>query len=105
MPFQRPRADFRALQILQDADGASFAGGGSAQALNVVRMILVRAMREVQASDIHAEAEQVAHGRFGMAGRADGTDDFGAARGGGRNTFGSGVLCCFQICPQIQREY
>jgi hypothetical protein len=44
--LQRASADFRALQILQNADGASFALGGTAQALDVVGMIFVRAVRE-----------------------------------------------------------
>ena len=79
MAFQWAGADFRALQVLEDADGASLALGGAAQALDVVGVIVVRAVRKVEAGDVHAEAEQVAHGRFGVAGGADGADDFGAA--------------------------
>jgi hypothetical protein len=42
----------------------------------------VRAVRKIEAGDVHAEAEQVAHGRFGTARRTDGADDFGAAGDG-----------------------
>ncbi len=67
------------MQILEDADGAAFALGGAAQALDVVGVIFVSAVRKVEAGDVHAEAEQVAHGGFAVAGGADGADDFGAA--------------------------
>ena len=82
--LERSGADFGALQVLQDADGASFALGGAAQALDVVGVIFVGAVGEVEAGDVHAEAQQVAHGGFGVAGGADGADDFGAARSGVR---------------------
>ena len=77
--LQQAGADLGALQILQDADGAAFALGGAAQALDVVGVIFVRAVGKIEAGDVHAEAQQVAHGGFGVAGRADGADDFGAA--------------------------
>jgi len=54
--LQLAGADFRALQVLEDADGASFALGGAAQAQDVVGMIVVGAVREVEAGDVHAEA-------------------------------------------------
>ena len=79
--FERSGADFRALQILQDADGAALALGGAAQALDVVGVIGVGAVGEVEAGDVHAEAEQVAHEGFGVAGGADGADDLGATGG------------------------
>ena len=43
-------------------------------------VIFMCAMGEVQARNVHAEAQQVAHGGFGVAGGADGADDLGAAR-------------------------
>jgi hypothetical protein len=67
------------LQILENADGAAFALGGAAQALDVARVIFVSAVREVEAGDVHAEAEQVAHDGLGAAGRANGADDFRTA--------------------------
>jgi hypothetical protein len=47
-------------------------------------VFLVRAVREIQARDVHAEAQQVAHSSFGVAGWADGADDFGTAEIWGR---------------------
>jgi hypothetical protein len=60
-------------------------------------MIGVRAVRKVQAGDVHAEAKQVAHRGFGVAGRADGADDLGPAGSAGtgesrpRNLFANGA--------------
>lgn len=71
--------DFGALKVLQDADGAAFFFGGTAQVFDVAGVLGVRAVREVEASDVHAHAHEVAEGGFGVAGRADGADDFGAA--------------------------
>ena len=79
MALQRSGADFRALQVLEDADGASLALGGTAQAVDVVGVIFVGAVGKVEAGDIHAEAKQVAHGGLGAAGGTDGADDLGAA--------------------------
>ena len=62
--LQRAGADFGALQILQNADGASFAFGGAAQALDVVGVIFVRAVRKIQAGNVHAQAQKIAHGGF-----------------------------------------
>ena len=50
-----------------------------AQAFDVAGVIFMRAVGEIQAGDVHAEAKQVAHRGFGVARRADGTDDLGAA--------------------------
>ena len=88
MTLQRARADFRALQVLENADGASFALGGAAQAKDVLGMIFVSAVRKVEARNVHAEAKQVAHGGFGIAGGADGADDFGAT---GQGLAGGGI--------------
>lgn len=88
MAFQRAGADFRALQVLEDADSASFALGGAAQAKDVLSVIFVSAVREIQAGDVHAKTEQVAHDGFGVAGGADGADDFGAP---GQGLAGGGI--------------
>jgi len=79
--LQRAGADFRALQVLEDADSASLALGGAAQAVDVVGVIFVGAVGEIEAGDVHAEAKQVAHGGFGAAGGTDGADDLGSAGG------------------------
>ena len=80
--LQLAGADLGALQVLEDAESASFALGSTAKALNVMGVFFVSAVREIQAGDVHAEAEEVAHGSFGIAGRADGADDLGAAESG-----------------------
>jgi len=68
-----------ALEILQDADGAIFLFGGQAQAFDIAGVILVRAVGKIQAGNVHAQTHQITHGGFGVAGRADGADDLGAA--------------------------
>ena len=78
MSLQLACTDFRALKVLQDAEGASFAVGGAAEALDVLGVIRVGAMGEIEAGNVHAEAKQVAHSGLGVAGWTDGTDDFGA---------------------------
>ncbi len=85
--FKQPGTDFRALQILENADSAALAIGGAAQASYVAGVVLVRAMGKVEARDVHPEAKQVAHGGFGVARRADGADDFGppGCRPGGQS--------------------
>jgi hypothetical protein len=45
MPLQRPGADFRTLQVLQDAKGAALALGSAPQALDIVRVIFVGAVK------------------------------------------------------------
>jgi hypothetical protein len=77
--LQASGADLGALQILQDADRAVLFSSGTAQAVDVTGMILMRAVRKIQAGDIHAQTKQVAHRGFGVASRADGADDLGAA--------------------------
>jgi hypothetical protein len=78
--LQRPGTNFRALQVLEDTNGASLALGGAAKALDVVGVIFVRAVGKIKAGDVHAEAEQIAHLGFGAAGRTDGANNFSAAR-------------------------
>ena len=78
MPLQAPSADFRALQVLQDADRATFFARRTANALDVAGVIFVRAVGEIQAGHIHAQPKQVAQDSFGVRGRADGGNDFRA---------------------------
>src|ERR1700688_4994528 len=82
MALQATSADLGALQILQDADGAVFLFRGTAQAFDIAGVIFVRAVGEIQAANVHAQAKQVTHRGFGMASRADGADDLGTAGGG-----------------------
>ena len=84
MLLQWAGADLGALQVLEDAERASFALGSTAEALDVVRVLFVSAVREIQARNVHAQAEQIAHGSFSVAGWPNGADDFGAAEIWGR---------------------
>ena len=70
------------MQILQDANGAVFLFRGAAQTFDVAGVILMRAVRKIQAGNIHAETKQVAHRGLRVAGWTDGADDLGAARAG-----------------------
>src|ERR1700734_1780550 len=79
--LQASSADLGALQILQNADGAVFFFSGAVEAFDVVGVIFVRAVGKVEAGNVHAQAKQVAHRSFGVAGRADGADDLWAAGG------------------------
>ena len=101
--LQGTGANLGTLQILEDTDGASFALGCAAEAMNVVGVVFVRAVREVQAGNVHAEAHQLAHHGFVVAGRTDRADDLGAAPGGGRDTCSGGRLCLFQFVPRLKR--
>ena len=79
MALEVASADLGALQVLQDANCASFPLSGAAQALDVQGVLFVSAVRKIQPRNVHAEAEQVAHSGLGVASRADGADNFGAA--------------------------
>ena len=52
---QRAGADFGPLQVLQNADGASQLGGDLAQGADALQVLVVGAMGEVEAGNIHAE--------------------------------------------------
>lgn len=55
MTLELSGADLGALQVLEDTEGTSFALRGTTQALDVVRVLFVSAVREVQAGDVHAQ--------------------------------------------------
>jgi hypothetical protein len=63
-----------------------------------VGVFVVGAVREIQARDIHAQAEQVAHGSFGIAGWANGADDLGAAESA---VWGRDLLRCVEVRLQL----
>jgi hypothetical protein len=79
MAFELASANFRALKILKDANGAALAGSSAAQPFDVAGVILMGAVREVEAGDIHAEVEKIAQERFGITGGTDGADDLRTA--------------------------
>jgi hypothetical protein len=78
MILQAAGTDLGALQILQDADGSGFPLGSAAEPIDIVSMVFVRAMGKVETGNVHPQAHQVAHRGLGVAGWADGADDFGA---------------------------
>jgi hypothetical protein len=80
--FEQACADFGTLQILQNANRASFALSGATQALDAVGVIFMRAMGEIEAGNIHPTSQQVAHLRFGTAGGTDRADNFGSTTNG-----------------------
>jgi hypothetical protein len=81
MPFEASGAYLGALQILQNADGAVLLFRGAAQAGNIARVLLMGAVGEVQPGYIHAQPHQLTEHGFGIARRANGADDLGAAGG------------------------
>src|SRR6185312_10142703 len=76
---ERAGADLRPLKVLQDADGALFAFSDLADAPYVRGMLFVRAMRKIQARNVHSRPHQGAQHLFIVRRRPNGTDDFGAA--------------------------
>ena len=55
MPLQSPSPNLRPLQVLQDADRPPLLARRSTNALNVARMLFVRAVGEIEPGDIHAQ--------------------------------------------------
>jgi hypothetical protein len=54
--------------------------GRGAENSNIFGVVGVRAMREIEARDIHTGAQQTLDDARRAAGRANGTDDFGVAK-------------------------
>src|ERR1700732_452149 len=63
-----PGANFRTLQVLENAKGAPFALGGTAEASNVTSVIFVSAVGKIEAGGVHAQAEPGADVRLGGTG-------------------------------------
>ncbi len=77
--FQLSRADFRALQIGQDAHGLLVFHRGLPDCFDPVGVFLVRAVRKIQPRHIHARAYQVAHCRRGRSSRSNRANNFCSA--------------------------
>src|SRR5271167_1514235 len=71
--------DLWALQVLQNADGASQFRCHLTKAVNHTSVVLVRAVGEVEPGDVHPAQHQLAHHLLSVAGRTDGADDLGPA--------------------------
>jgi hypothetical protein len=79
MCLEASGANFRTLQVLQDADAAVFLFGGAPNSGDILNMFGMRSVGEIQPGHIHAPPHEIAKNLFGIARRTNGTDDFGAA--------------------------
>ena len=79
--LQPAGADFRALQILQNADRPLQTARDTPQSLDAPRVLGMGSMGEVEARDIHPQAHQVGNTFLGIGSRANRADDFCAAEG------------------------
>src|SRR5580704_402786 len=77
---ERSGANLRALQIGQDGDGLFPLDSSSAERGNILRMLGVRAVREIQAGHIHSGMQQTANHARRATRRADGANDFGVTK-------------------------
>ena len=68
----------RSLQILKDRYGAILLGGDAAQPLDDCSVLLMGAMGEVQAGNIHAQPHQIPQRVLPIRCRAHRADDFGS---------------------------
>jgi hypothetical protein len=78
-----PRADLRAAKILQDRDNPLCAAGGLADQDGDARVLLVRAVREVEPKQIDAGRDESLDPLFGRACRAERRDDLRVTRHSG----------------------
>ena len=80
---KHPETNTGSLQILQHGDRRVATVRHCSNGFQRGGVALLRAMRKIQARDIHAGLDQpIQHGRF-ATGRADRTDDFGSSHGNG----------------------
>src|ERR1700738_4805032 len=73
---KRTSANFRALQISEYGNGFTLGSGGGAQRGNITSVIFVLAVRKIEASYIHARAQQAIDNRRRATCGADGTNNF-----------------------------
>ncbi len=73
---ERTCADLRSLQVSNEGDGLLVFDGSSAKRGDAVRVILVLAVREIQARYVHARSHQSLNDARRGASRADGADNF-----------------------------
>ena len=70
--------DLGALGVEQDADGETEFLGDAADALDAELMLIIRAVREVEAGNVHASLDHLADLVVAVARRTHGADDFSA---------------------------
>ena len=76
--LEQAGADLGALGVQQDADGHAELAGDAADALDALVVLLVGAVREVEAGDVHARLDHLAERIVAVAGGTHGADDLGA---------------------------
>src|SRR5437879_8554741 len=79
MPLETPGTDFRPLQVLQDADRASFLARCAPNTVDVASVLIMSAVRKVEPGNIHAKSQHVAQDNFAIRGRPDCGNDLGPA--------------------------
>ncbi|MCY1438517.1 hypothetical protein D9M71_547200 [compost metagenome] len=89
-------ADLRALQVAEQGDEAAVLGGQLADQSGACLVFLGAAVGEVQAGDVQPGDDQLLQDLGGVAGRAEGGDDFGAAEGHAKTPF-------FKQSPRLLR--
>ena len=78
MVLEQAGADLGALGVKQDADCHVELGSDAADALDAAVMLLIRAVGEVEAGDVHARLHHFAQRLVVVAGRAHRADNFRA---------------------------
>ena len=71
------------MEVLEDADRSLEIVGGAAETLDAARVLGMGSVGEVETGDVHAGEHKSANHFVGVAGGADGADDFCTARGVG----------------------
>lgn len=107
--FEAAGANLRALKVLEDADRALEIVGGAPQTFDPAGVFGVGSVGEIEACDVHTGEHKRTNHLVGVAGGADGANDFCAARGrgcvdqqrnGGREVcFNDIGLALFQVLP------
>ena len=73
---ERAGANLGTLQVGENGDWFFLFDGGGTQGGDILRVLGVRAMRKIQAGDIHAGFQQTADHARRAASRPDGANDF-----------------------------
>ncbi len=76
LPASGPVRIFGPCKIGENGDWFFLFDGGGTQRGDILRVLGVRAMRKIQAGDIHAGFQQTADHARRAAGRPDGANDF-----------------------------
>jgi hypothetical protein len=77
---KRAGANLWALEVSENGDWFFLFDSGSAQGNDILRMVRVRAMRKIQAGDVHARFQESADHARGATGWPDGANDFGVTK-------------------------